>query len=228
MVLGFMLQDRAELFSLQSGHPNVYAPGRRPFQTIIPAFALRDGQPWLSFGVMGGDMQPQGARADHRQSDRLRHGSCRPQATPRAIASMAAPSPPATRPMALALSRWKTACRPVRAELERRGHRIRPADGSFGGYQAIMRHPNGVYEAATEMRKDGTALAAIDAVIVSVPRMHAKTSARPTPSPPPLKRRGRALGVAIAARRVRPADRRSGARRRRPRRARLRWRHAAA
>jgi gamma-glutamyltranspeptidase/glutathione hydrolase len=45
----------------------------------------------------------------------------------------------------------------VRAELERRGHRIRPADGSFGGYQAIMRHPNGVYEAATEMRKDGMA-----------------------------------------------------------------------
>jgi gamma-glutamyltranspeptidase/glutathione hydrolase len=58
--LGFMFQDRGQLFTLQDGHPNLYAPGKRPFQTIIPGFATRGGRPWMSFGVMGGDMQPQG------------------------------------------------------------------------------------------------------------------------------------------------------------------------
>jgi len=155
--LGFMLQDRGELFSLTPGHGNLYAPGRRPFHTIIPAFALKDGAPWLAFGVMGGDMQPQGhvqiivnlidydldlqAAGD---AARYRHyGSAEPTGeNPDGVGYVAMENGvPAA----------------VRAELERRGHQIRPADGSFGGYQAILRHPSGVYEAATEMRKDGTA-----------------------------------------------------------------------
>lgn len=57
--LGFVLQIR-QMFALDGKHANAYAPGKRPFHTIIPAFVTKDGKPWLSFGVMGGDMQPQG------------------------------------------------------------------------------------------------------------------------------------------------------------------------
>ncbi|MBI1186077.1 MAG: gamma-glutamyltransferase [Alphaproteobacteria bacterium] len=155
--LGFMLQDRAELFSLESGHPNVYAPGRRPFQTISPAFALRDGKPWLAFGVMGGDMQPQ---AHAQIIINLLDYDLDLQAAGDAARYRfyGGAEPTGDEPDGVGFVAMENGVPDsVRAELERRGHRIRPADGSFGGYQAIMRHPSGVYEAATEMRKDGAA-----------------------------------------------------------------------
>ncbi len=155
--LGFMLQDRGELFSLQRGHPNLYAPGRRPFQTIIPAFALRNGQPWLAFGVMGGDMQPQGHvqiivnLVDYDMDLQAAGDAAR-------YRFYGGIEPTGEEPDGVGFVAMENGVPPdVRAELERRGHRIRPADGSFGGYQAIMRNASGTYEAATEMRKDGTA-----------------------------------------------------------------------
>ncbi len=155
--LGFMLQDRAELFSLERGHPNQYMPNRRPFQTIIPAFALRNGEPWLAFGVMGGDMQPQG----HVQIivNLVDYGLDLQAAGDAArYRFYGGAEPTGDEPDGVGFVAMENGVPPeVRAELERRGHRIRPADGSFGGYQAILRHPNGVYEAATEMRKDGSA-----------------------------------------------------------------------
>ncbi len=155
--LGFMLQDRGELFSLQGGHPNVYAPGRRPFQTIIPAFALKNGQPWLAFGVMGGDMQPQG----HVQIivNLVDYGLDLQSAGDAArYRFYGGAEPTGDEPDGVGFVAMENGVPPdVRNELARRGHRLLPADGSFGSYQAIMRNENGIYEAATEMRKDGSA-----------------------------------------------------------------------
>ena len=156
--LGFMLQNRGELFDLTEGRPNTYAPGKRPFQTIIPGFATRDGEPWMAFGVMGGDMQPQGQaqiivnRVDHGlglqeagDSPRWHHaGSSEPTGEEqRGIGTLHLESgvPAATRESLAAL-----------------GWQFGRSDGSFGGYQAVERLP-GRYAAATEMRKDGVALA---------------------------------------------------------------------
>jgi gamma-glutamyltranspeptidase/glutathione hydrolase len=156
--LGFVLQDRGELFSLAPGHPNVFEPGKRPFHTIIPAFVTRDGKPLISFGVMGGDMQPQGHvqvlvnmidfgmnLQEAGDAPRLRHdGSSQP--TDEVM----------TDGGELALEIGFAPA--VIAELERRGHRIKAVRGDFGGYQAIRRDPgNGSYAGASESRKDGQA-----------------------------------------------------------------------
>lgn len=158
--LGFGLQNRGAQFALRADHPNALQPGKRPFHTIIPAFLGRDGVPLMAFGVMGGDMQPQGhvqivvnlvdfAMNIQEAGDapRFHHtGSSEPTGTVMSdggelhLESGIGPG--------------------IRFELLRRGHRIVETTGTaFGGYQAIWRDPRtGVYHGASESRKDGCAM----------------------------------------------------------------------
>ncbi len=157
--LGFMFQDRGELFALDPSHPNVYAPGKRPFQTIIPAFVMKDGKPFMSFGVMGGDLQPQG----HVQIlvNMIDFG-LNVQEAGDAARFRHVGSEDWTRKNSGGVGKLQLETgigEDVRNELKRRGHDIEPGDGGFGGYQAIMRDPaTGVYWGASEMRKDGSAI----------------------------------------------------------------------
>ena len=157
--LGFMFQDRGELYALDPTHANVYAPGKRPFQTIIPAFVMKDGKPFMSFGVMGGDLQPQG----HVQilvnmiDFGLNIQEAGDAARFRHVGSDDWMRPGSGDVGKLQLETGIGAV--VRKELEIRGHNIEPGDGGYGGYQAIMRDPEtGVYWGASEMRKDGAAM----------------------------------------------------------------------
>jgi gamma-glutamyltranspeptidase/glutathione hydrolase len=157
--LGFIFQDRGEQFVLKEGHPNSFAPGKRPFHTIIPAFVTKDGKPWLSFGVMGGAMQPQGHAQivmnlvdfgmnlqEAGDAPRIQHdGSTEPAGQATAMADGGELDLETGFP-------YET----VRA-LMRKGHSVRFADGPYGGYQAIMVNPNGGYIGASESRKDGQA-----------------------------------------------------------------------
>ncbi len=156
--LGFILQDRGELFSLEPGHPNVYAPGKRPFHTIIPAFVTRDGYRYLSFGVMGGAMQPQGHvqilmnlidfdmnLQEAGDAPRIHHaGSSQPtgeQMQNGGKVFLEGGFPQGTR-----------------LELESRGHQLGHRPGIYGGYQAVMwDNERKVYIGASESRKDGHA-----------------------------------------------------------------------
>lgn len=156
--LGFMLQDRGELFSLKEGEFNTYEPGKRPFHTIIPAFVTRDGKPWLSFGVMGGATQPQA----HVQIivNLLDFGMNLQEAgdAPRILHSGS--SQPTGETMSdggdVYLETGISA--EVIRELLGRGHQIGYNRGSYGGYQAILRDlESGVYFGASESRKDGQA-----------------------------------------------------------------------
>ena len=155
---GFILQDRGELFSLKDGHANLYAPGKRPFHTIIPAFVTKNGKPWLSFGVMGGGMQPQG----HVQilvnlidfGMNLQEAGDAPRARHEGSSE---PTDEIMKDGGEVILEAGFAPAVVKA-LEARGHKVTIAnDGGFGGYQAIMRNAEGVYFGASESRKDGAA-----------------------------------------------------------------------
>lgn len=156
--LGFQLQNRGQLFSLKEGHANVYAPGKRPFHTIIPAFVMKDGKPWMSFGLMGGSMQPQGHAQiivnlvdfdmnlqEAGDAARMRHsGSSQPTdevMTDGGTVYLESGIGP-----------------DVREALAEMGHDIATGSASFGGYQAILwNEEQGVYYGASESRKDGQA-----------------------------------------------------------------------
>ena len=157
---GFGIQDRGGLFSLKADSPNRLEPGKRPFHTIIPAMITRDGKPWVAFGVMGGDMQPQGHvqivvdlvdfgmnLQEAGDAPRFYHtGSSEPTGTLMTTGGL------------LHLESgipWH-----VRRDLARRGHKIQEINpGAFGGYQAVARDPvSGVLAGASESRKDGCAM----------------------------------------------------------------------
>ena len=157
--LGFMFQDRGALYSLHSDAANVYAPRKRPFHTIIPGFVMKDGQPWLAFGVMGGSMQPQGHVQvltnmidfgmnvqEAGDAARWRHvGSATPTGLPaKGIGTVELES---------------GFDKALGAALEKRGYKVdwvKPGAGAFGGYEAIMYDAKDhVYWGASEMRKDG-------------------------------------------------------------------------
>ncbi len=162
--LGFMFQDRGELFSLDPAHPNAYEPAKRPFHTIIPAFVKKDGEPFMTLGLMGGGMQPQGHVqvliniADYGMNlqeagdaARINHDGGRQSTEPL--------TGPARDPLGTLNVEPGIPAETV-AALKAMGHNVRVVSNGimFGGYQAIARDPEtGVLTGATEMRKDGQA-----------------------------------------------------------------------
>ena len=156
--LGFILQDRGELFSLEEGHFNVFEPDKRPFHTIIPAFVTKDGKPFMSFGVMGGAMQPQGHvqilvnimdfgmnLQEAGDAPRIRHtGSSQPTGESMIDGGI--------------VNLESGFSSDVIEALQQKGHKVQVTKGGFGGYQAILWDAEqGVYYGASESRKDGQA-----------------------------------------------------------------------
>jgi gamma-glutamyltranspeptidase/glutathione hydrolase len=159
--LGFMFQDRGELFSMDPTHANVYAPGKRPFHTIIPGFVMKDGKPWEAFGVMGGGMQPQG----HVQvlTNQIDFGLNVQEAGDAARWQHEGDNEPTGEKMTGSGGYVEVESgipyETVR-ELRKKGHDVRFDVGGYGGYQAIkveMHDGQRVYVGASESRKDGMA-----------------------------------------------------------------------
>lgn len=156
--LGFCLQDRGELFNLKEGEFNTYAPHKRPFHTIIPAFVMHKDKPFMSFGVMGGATQPQA----HAQIivNMVDFGMNLQEAgdAPRILhTGSSQPTGTSMKDGGHVSLETGVPYDNIR-KLAQMGHRIQTNVGSFGGYQAIMIDPNtGVYYGASESRKDGQA-----------------------------------------------------------------------
>jgi gamma-glutamyltranspeptidase/glutathione hydrolase len=144
---GIVLQNRGSLFNLTAGHPDQIAPGKRPMHTLVPAFVMKDGKPFFSFGVMGGDHQAQGHAQvlmnlidfgmnvqEAGEAARINHGNSGLQ-----VESAISPA--------------------ARAGLTQRGHKVVDAVGAFGGFQGILIDPRtGVLMGGSDPRKDGLAI----------------------------------------------------------------------
>jgi gamma-glutamyltranspeptidase/glutathione hydrolase len=156
--LGFIFQDRGELFDLEEGRFNTYAPGKRPFHTIIPGFVTVDGEAYMSFGVMGGATQPQGQAQIIMNLVDFGMNLQEAGDAPRILHSGS------SQPTGERMTDGGTVSlesgfdyESIR-ELRGRGHRVDWEVGPYGGYQAILRdREHGVYIAASESRKDGQA-----------------------------------------------------------------------
>ncbi|MBZ5588648.1 MAG: gamma-glutamyltransferase family protein [Acidobacteriia bacterium] len=157
--LGFGIHDRGALFSLKAGSPNVLAPGKRPFHTIIPAFLGKDGRPMMAFGVMGGDMQPQGHAQVVVNLVDLAMNLQEAGDAPRFYHTEDSEPTGTAMTSGGVLSLESGVRQEVRQALLKRGHKLVESNGIvFGGYQAIWRDPvTGVYFGASESRKDGFA-----------------------------------------------------------------------
>lgn len=156
--LGFCLQDRGELFDLTPGRFNTYAPKKRPFHTIIPAFVTKDGKPFLSFGVMGGATQPQG----HVQIllNIIDFGMNIQEAgdAPRILHSGSSEPTGETMTDGGTVALESGFAPETEQALQQRGHKLKPVVGEFGGYQGILYDAaRDVYFGASESRKDGMA-----------------------------------------------------------------------
>ncbi|WP_333607091.1 gamma-glutamyltransferase [Arsukibacterium sp.] len=159
--LGFVFQDRGQMFSMDKNHANVYEPGKRPFNTIIPAFVTKEGKPLISYGVMGGAMQPQGHvqilvnMVDYGMNLQEAGDAARWQ-------HLGSTEPTDGQDMYLTNGGYIEVERGVPyqtvRELMKMGHNVRYGLGGYGGYQAIMKdHENGTWIGASESRKDGQA-----------------------------------------------------------------------
>ena len=155
---GFSFQNRGQLFSLNADHPNVYAPNKRPFHTIIPAFVTKDNKPWLSFGLMGGSMQPQG----HAQIliNMIDFGMNLQEAGDAARIRHVGSSQPTDEEMNNGgrLYLESSIDETTREKLRKLGHNVATDTNVYGGYQAIMwDEEHNVYYGASDPRKDGQA-----------------------------------------------------------------------